>query len=408
VKKLYNAFLTLIRDNQLTALAILVFFLGLFFRFWQLGNIPGGVSLPELKVIDTIKNLNLGNLWLGSNFDMGLYVYLAAIWTKFFGLTVLSLRSFSALCGSLTVFAAYHFIGHWFNKKIGIFAALLLSISSFHIALSRLILPEILLPLVLLGMFILLTRAYRTKNIWLFGLGGFVSALGFYTSTSFIMIPFLILLSGIYFFIRNKKFILSYKQELVVGLVGFAAAAVPFLVAFIIEPKGFLTDYGFGKSFWQIILNIGAIPTMLFTGGKTNWLVNVGSEPLLDPFIFVTAIFGIGLVALNASRRKYFFIISWFLIFWIFATLKRAITPVELVGLLLPVYTFAALILDYIINTWFVTFPHNRLAKLVLIVGIATFFALSAVYNIDKYFTAYKFNENVRLEFAQTPPIKLK
>jgi 4-amino-4-deoxy-L-arabinose transferase-like glycosyltransferase len=393
---------------QTQVFLILVFGLALFLRLWQLATLPPGVSAAENIIIEQIKNLSVGNLWLGSRFYQAAYVYSGFAVGKIFGLNVLNLRIMSAIFGALTILLTYIFIAKWFSKKIAIFTAFLFSISAFHITLSRLVLPDVMMPMILLLLFVILTEAYRTKNIWLFGASGVLVALGLYTSPAFLIVPLLFVTTGIYFFYKNKKFFSSYRQEIIIAAIAFFAAVIPYAVSFYHNPVAYLTFFGFNRSIWQIILNISQVPYMFIIGTPVNYFVNLGAEPLLDPFISITAISGVVIAVMSASRRKYFFLLSWIGLFVLYASLKRGVQIPDLVGILPVIYVFSALALDYVIEKWFATFPLNKRAQLLAIAIISIFFALSAVYNFDRYFVGYKNSILVKKEFSAKPIIPLK
>lgn len=395
-------------ENQHLITVILIFLLALGLRLWDIVHLPGGFSEQERAVVESISTMSSQKLWLGGKFYQAGYLYTAYVWTKIFGLNILCLRILSAIIGTLTIVFCYQFISKWFNKKIAIFMSFLFSISFFHISVSRLILPDILFPALMLILFNLLTVAYRKKNIWYFGLSGFVTGLGFYTSPAFILVPILFLISAGYFYLKNKKFIIAYKNELLVAAAAFLASSIPFIVSFAIYPMNYLTHFGFNRSFWQIIMNIGQIPTMLFVSTGINYFINIGTEPLLDPFIFITSIAGFLLALFGLARRKYFFLVFWFVMVCLYAAMKRGVMIVDLIGMLPVIYTFSALILSYVISKWFKTFPYNKSARVLIIGIIAVFFALSALYNFDRYFVAYKNSNRVKEEFSAQPPIPIK
>lgn len=396
------------RNNQHLVMVFLIFAVALILRLWNISSIPGGFSENERGVVEQIAAMGRNKLWLGGEFYRGAYLYPAFLLTKIFGLNILVLRIFSAVIGSLTVMMSYFFVSKWFSKKIAIFAAFLFSISSFHITLSRLIIPDILLPLILLSLFVTLTMAYRKRSLILFGISGVLTALGLYTSPAFLIIPILFIITGVYFYFKNKKFVTAYKKELLISLMGFIAFSIPFIVSFFSYPASYLTHFGFNRSLWQIVMNIGEVPAMLFMRSGANYYLNVGSEPLLDPFIFITFIGGLGFALLGLKRRKYFFLVTWLLFFGIYAALKRGVQPIDLLGILPVIYAFSALILDYILVRWFQTFPYNKNARLLIIGLISIFFALSALYNYQRYFIAYRESKEVKSEFRATPPIPLK
>jgi 4-amino-4-deoxy-L-arabinose transferase-like glycosyltransferase len=400
--------LEFIKEHQNWFMIGFVVLLALAFRIWQIGDLPAGINQSEVDVINKLSVLNKNRLWLGGDFTEGAYLYLALIWIKVFGFKVIILRVFSAVLGTLTVFLSYLFVSKWFSQKIAIFTAFLLAISSFHITLSRLIVPEIFLPVILLLVFTVLTEAYRSKCIWLFGISGFLVGFGLYSSPAFLFVPIIFLVSGIYFFLKNKKFFLAYKYELGIAALGFLSIIMPFLIAFIQSPISYLTHFGFNRSGMQILINIGQIPNLLFLGTPPSFFLNVGTEPLLDPFIFIASVAGFLYALFKIGRRKYFFMITWLVFFSIYAALKRGVQIIDLVGILPVLYAFAALILDFVIDLWFKTFPVNKNARVLIVGLIAIFFALSALYNFDRYFVAYKYSKEVKKEFSATSPIPLK
>jgi len=408
MKIFFQNLLNIANKYRFLLIPSIIILIAVFFRVWQIAVLPPGVSAGEVEIINRIRLISFENLWLGDKFYQGGYIYLGALAFKIFGEKVIVLRLLSALIGVATVFLSYVFISKWFTKQVAAFSSFLFAVSFFHVSVSRLILPELFLPFALLTLFIVLTDAYRNKNIWLFGLGGFIGGLGLYTSPAFLLMPILMIVSGIYFFFKNKKFITAYKQEIIVGLVAFLAASIPLIVSFFYHPASYLTFFGFYRNPMQIVINISNVAKMLFVATEPNYVINIGSEPLLDPFIYMTAIFGLFFALISIKRRKYFFIVFWAVTFSLYAILKRNIAIYDLIGLIPVVVTFSALILDYLLTTWFKTFPLNKRAQLLVILLISVFFALTSLYNYERYFVAYKNSPEVKEVFSAESPIPLK
>lgn len=396
------------RSNPLIFIVLCIFVLAVFLRTWQISAIPGGFSEHERSAVDQLLRFNKNNLWLGGEFDKAAYLYSALLFTKIFGLSIIVLRIFSAIVGSLTVVMLYVFISQWFSKKVAVFASLLLAISAFHITLSRLILPDIMFPLILLIIFSAITLAYRTKNPWYFGISGMLVGLGFYTSPAFLFIPVLFAISAAYFYLKNKKFLTVYKKELLVASIGFLAVIAPFLVSFIREPMSYLTHFGFNRSFGQLVMNVGQLPNLLFFGTPKEYFTHFGTEPLVDPFIFVSATAGFLLALFSITRRKYFFLVFWVVFLALYASLKRGVQVTDLIGILPALYVMSALMIDYVLEKWLETFPLNKNARFFIVAVFSLLFALSGLYNFDQYFVAYKNSKDIKTEFSAKPPIPLK
>jgi phosphoglycerol transferase MdoB-like AlkP superfamily enzyme len=100
--------------------------------------------------------------------------------------------------------------------------------------------------------------------------------------------------------------------------------------------------------------------------------------------------------------------VGWLIFFWLYASLKATVTPADFLGLLPIIYTFSALIIDYILDRWFETFPLNKRVQIFSIGLISIFFALSMLYNFNKYFIAYKNSVYVKQEFSAPLEIPLR
>lgn len=66
-----------------------------------------------------------------------LYFLFLHFWTKVFGESVIAVRMMSVLFSALTVFVFYHLALKLFNSRVAFFAALLLTLSPFHIFFSH-------------------------------------------------------------------------------------------------------------------------------------------------------------------------------------------------------------------------------------------------------------------------------
>ena len=65
------------------------------------------------------------------------YFYIIQIWTRFFGLSEFILRSFSAICGVLSIYVFYLLAKQFIDKQFALIASTFLTISNFHIYYSQ-------------------------------------------------------------------------------------------------------------------------------------------------------------------------------------------------------------------------------------------------------------------------------
>ncbi|HXS15370.1 MAG TPA: glycosyltransferase family 39 protein [Candidatus Saccharimonadales bacterium] len=211
-------------------LFIAIVILALFFRFYQLSSVPPSPSLDEATIGWNAYSLLLTGhdeygyhlpilLRAYDDYRPALYVYLVIPFIKLLGLQVLAVRLPAAILSIATVIATYFFTTVVFKENknkywIGILAMFLLSISPFHVYISRLgheVNPG--LTFAFLGALFFLLGVYSKKS-WIFFLMGIFWAAAFYTYQSekiFIPFLFIVLVSLFWKQLWEKKkiFILS-------------------------------------------------------------------------------------------------------------------------------------------------------------------------------------------------------
>src|SRR5574344_1611628 len=146
----------------------------IFLNIYKLDIVPNGVNVDEAGMAydgycianyGTDRNMYKFPVYF-VNFGEGqnaLYIYLAAILIKFFGITTLSI---------LEVIVAYFLVKDYKGKKMGLLFMLLVTISPWHIMKSRWSLESYLLsPMLLFSVFTLL-RATKNKKIYMYIISG--------------------------------------------------------------------------------------------------------------------------------------------------------------------------------------------------------------------------------------------
>lgn len=204
-------------DRKIRFVILLIFLIGLFFRTYQLDQIPTGFHDDELdagyigRYIFTWGEDIKGNLWpvyydkLEDFRPAGIF-YLSGLSTFIFGVNEFAVRFPSALFGSLTILAIYFFsYGLFRNRKIALFTSILFLLSPWHIVLSRATSEGIIgLFFVLIGL-TTLNHGLNTKKSKFFGMAlisFFISYL-FYHSLR-VLIP-LAIIPFIFFGIKTPQ-----------------------------------------------------------------------------------------------------------------------------------------------------------------------------------------------------------
>jgi len=162
---------------------IIIIILIIFFLFIRFINLDADRLLPVFaKVNDefykssaAIYKVNFGT-WLNDNGNSGLMhaplystMILYPIY-KFLGVSLITTRLLSVLAGILSVFLLYLILRKE-NKKVALFAALLLSINTIFFTLNRVGLPEsLVIACMLFGFYVISFNEKRTANYLLAGL----------------------------------------------------------------------------------------------------------------------------------------------------------------------------------------------------------------------------------------------
>lgn len=195
-----------------------IFILAVLLRLAFLGSVPLSLNIDELNVVYEAYSLlqtghdTYGNFWPVHFFSFGwgenvLLSYLLIPVIKLFGISNLFILRFPvAFFSILTVVVSYFFIRELWGKRIAFWATLLLAISPWHLALSRLVINVALLPFFyVLGSF-LFVRGLRRDQKSLLLLSVPIWALSFYTLCAGICVGTIMAVSSSYYLQeRNKK-----------------------------------------------------------------------------------------------------------------------------------------------------------------------------------------------------------
>lgn len=301
---------------------ILVILLAVFFRFWQIWDLPGGLFPDEAANgldVNSILQGDLKPFYERGNGREALFFYALAASVALFGRGAWQHHAVSATFGVLAVLATYFLTKRFFAKNVALLAAFFMAVSSYAVTLSRTAFRANALPLfTILTLFFLVkfiqSKSQKTKFYSAILTGAFFG-LGFYTYISYrMMIVFFVGLIVVVAVANRGKLselIAANKKYLAGAAAGFAAAFSWIGYYFVRNPEAFFTRVGH-VSIFSKDLNQGDIlgtflavfkKTMLafFTEGDLNFRHNVAGYPflpqILSPFfaasllIFTVAFF---------------------------------------------------------------------------------------------------------------------
>ena len=137
-----------ISKQKTLILLLLILLIGGFIRVWKLDSIPWGFFCDEASIGYNSYTLatrgvdEFGTSWplffkAFGEYKSPIMIYTGIFFVKILGLSEFSIRSISAFYGILGIIAIYFLAKVLSNKNIGLFSALLLAISPWHIHFSR-------------------------------------------------------------------------------------------------------------------------------------------------------------------------------------------------------------------------------------------------------------------------------
>ncbi len=230
-----------VRKNSSTIPMILmvIILLSVFLRIVLLDKVPNGLFSDEARfgyeaysLIETGKDMTNKSFPLvfdayedPSSVTEGMFTYICIPFIHIFGMNEFGVRIASAVLGVLTVFFIFLLVKEMFNEKTALLAALLLSISSWHVQYSRISFEVIALPcFVVIGLYFFY-KAINENPKWLI-YSAVLFALSMYSySVSKLFIP--LLLMAIFFVYR--EYIIKNKKVVIKALIFFVIILIPLI-----------------------------------------------------------------------------------------------------------------------------------------------------------------------------------
>ncbi len=403
---------------------LVIFIAAVFLRVYKLDQIPPSLNWDEVAAgynAYTIANWGVDE-W-GHKFPLvfqsfyddkhPVHIYIAAAFIKVFGLSDFVTRLPSAVFGSLTVLAIYFLVRLMFkNRLAGIFSALFLAISSYHLQFSR-GLWEVTFALFFYILGLLLFYIGIRKKTWLLPLSFFSFGICFFSyHASKVLVPPTLLLLGILYF---KDLVKNRISLLLCGLVILLFAGLtiqnPRILGFARIAQNKLSNVEIDGTFiyprtHNIYLATAEVtldhyvtyfsPKYLFVSGDQD---PRDSVPVFGQFYKIYAVLiAIGLISLIFIRSKEVLIIlAWLLL----APLPAAFTTGEAQNATRAMFMMGSVdILAALGASRFVMLIKNEiwyiLASLIIIIPLFTEFGMYLRY----YYTEYAKKDAIAWQYG--------
>jgi hypothetical protein len=183
------------RREALILLALSVLAIAL--RTVNLGGVPailaGDEAAMGLEAVKVLDGRQVNPFSTGWTSHPTLYFYNLALFLKLAGQSVAGLRLASALAGAFTVPITYLIARRSAGRTTATISALFLAGYHVHVHYSRLALNNVWAPLAAAATFLCLWEGLRSRQGWLFALGGVAMGLGQYTYFGARLIPIVVL-----------------------------------------------------------------------------------------------------------------------------------------------------------------------------------------------------------------------
>ncbi len=224
---------------------LFILILSLALRIYHLDKAPTGVSEKEADF--GLLALNLENAGIINSLvekDSGVFTLLLFLGFKVFGINFFGLRIVSALIGILTILGFFLLLGKLkFPRSLSLLGTFLISCSFWHINLSRLALPEILIPFSTIWFSFFLFCGFFSKKYKYFILSGAFFTLGVLVYPLMLFLIFIPIFFFSFFIFLDKKLLLSLRPQLFLFIFSILFFSIPLFFQIQNNPGFFRNNF---------------------------------------------------------------------------------------------------------------------------------------------------------------------
>lgn len=217
---------------RIKGLLLLIVFLALWLRLFNLGNVPMSLNWDEASlgynaysISQTLRDehgefLPVARFIAFGDYKPPAYIYTAAVIIKFFGLSEFATRLPSALAGTFLVFLIFWFTKELFsNNRASLLSAFLMAVSPWAIQFSRGAYEANLATAFSVAGILFFLRGVRLLSFRNYFLSSIFFVLSAYTFNSHrFFVPLICIALGLIYF---RKILSQYKKIIVFGLMSF-------------------------------------------------------------------------------------------------------------------------------------------------------------------------------------------
>lgn len=307
--------------DRSTLLVLAAFGLALFFRIYQLSDVPSQMISDHAEKLFDVGDVLNGQTSIFFERNTGrefFQFYLTAAISLLFktGLTFLSLKIGTVLAGLVTLIYIYLLGKEIGNARVGLVAMVFAGIAYWPNVIARYGLRFPLYPLFYAPALYYLVQGLRTRNRNSFILSGLFLGLGLHGYSPFRVVPFVILLAvGLYLLHKQSQ---GFRIQSIWGLFAIIIISLivflPLLRYMIENPEMVLyraiTRVGdlerpLPGPAWQIFLqNLWNALTMFAWDDGEIWPISIPHRPVLDVVTSVLFHLGVVLLVIRYIRQR--------------------------------------------------------------------------------------------------------
>lgn len=412
-------------------LMALVVLLAFFVRTYHISSLPPGVYPDEaVNGVDAI-TANANHHWKlfypNNNGREGLFMNLIALNFSLFGISVLTLKMWSILFGTLTVLGMV-LLGEELlaSRRAGIIAGFLTATSFWAINFSRISFRAIMLPFVLVFTVFFLIRGIQKKKIIDYVFAGIFFGLGAHTYIAFRIAPLILVVLLLAFIISRKRFFATHWKEILAFSAAMLIVALPILADFAIHPEYFNARTS-EVSIFNPAVNQGHLLPMLGASigkslaqfsffGDQNWRHNLPPWPELFPIFglfflagflyFIYEFFYLAWRRIRHGERSERFILVSLLLSWFFAMLIPEAITNEVPHALRSIGTMpvALLLATFSLESTFKWLNFSKFSGQVKKIGwylLIILIPISGIWSVKLYFVDWGGSKDIHGAFDQ-------
>ena len=311
-----------IKVSRLTLLVLVVVVIVGFFRTYNLIGVPSEPTSDHAEKLQDVYDVSQGLTHIFFPRNTGreaiqMYLTLIVSWIFGTGLSYLSLKIGTVICGLVTLPYMYLLGKEFGGKRVGLLAVFFAGIAYWPNIISRFGLRFPLYPLFVAPTLYYLLRGLRTRNRNDFIISGLFLGFGLHGYSPFRIVPLVVVIAvGIYLMHPQSK---GNRKQAVTWLIILALVSVivflPLARYWVDNPDVFSArafsrlgtpDTPLPGPAWQVFLSNtwNALKMFNWNDGET-WVSSVVYRPALDVVSGALFILGIALVLIRYIRRRH-------------------------------------------------------------------------------------------------------